>query len=119
MNGNWYHGNAAEDGQQTRGWLLGAFIDPAEGVRSSKDVEVKWGIHPLGDKRAEWTADDQRTTMVVLVEGTFRIDLSEGSTTLAKQGDYLVWGLTILGRRWSRRSSPFGGHPPQRNPVTP
>ena len=39
----------------------GAFIDPAEGVRSSKDVEVKWGIHPLGDKRVQWTADDQCT----------------------------------------------------------
>jgi hypothetical protein len=95
LNGSWYHGNAAEDGQDTRGWLLGAFIDPAEGVRSSKDVEVKWGIHPLGDKRAAWTADDQRTTMVLLVEGTFRIDLTEGSVTLAKQGDYLVWGPGI------------------------
>jgi hypothetical protein len=95
LNGGWYHGNATEDGRDTRGWLLGAFIDPAEGVRSSKDVEVKWGIHPLGDKRVQWTADDQRTTMVLLVEGTFRIDLTEGSTTLAKQGDYLVWGPGI------------------------
>jgi hypothetical protein len=68
------------------------FHRPGRGVRSSKDVEVKWGIHPLGDKRAQWTADDQRTAMVLLVEGTFRIDLSEGSTTLAKHGDYLVWG---------------------------
>src|SRR6185437_13188113 len=65
VNANWHHGNAAEDGQPTRGWLLGAFIDPAEGVRSTKDVEVKWGIHPPGDKRAAWTADDQRTTMVI------------------------------------------------------
>lgn len=95
MSASWYHGNAADDGQQTRGWLLGAFIDPAEGVRSSKDVEVKWGIHPLGDKRDQWTADDQRTTMVLLVEGMFRIDLTEGSSTLAKQGDYLVWGPGI------------------------
>jgi quercetin dioxygenase-like cupin family protein len=94
VNASWHHGNAAEDGQPTRGWLLGAFID-AEGVRSTKDVEVKWGIHPLGDKRAAWTADDQRTTMVILVEGTFRIDLTEGSTTLAKQGDYLIWGPGI------------------------
>jgi len=95
MIGNWYHGNAVEDGRETRGWLLGSFIDPTQGVRSSKDVEIKWGIHPLGDKRAEWTADDRRTTMVLLVEGTFRVDLTEGITILANQGDYLVWGPGI------------------------
>jgi hypothetical protein len=47
----WYSGNAAEDGRERRGWLLGHFIDLADGVRSSKDVEVKWGIHPAGEKR--------------------------------------------------------------------
>jgi len=92
---NWYSGNAAEDGHETRGWLLGHFIDPAKGVRSSKDVEVKWGIHPAGEKRAGWTADDQRTTLVLLVEGNFRIDLTEGGVTLARQGDYAVWGPGI------------------------
>lgn len=93
--GTWHCGNAADDGLQTRGWLLGAFVDPSEGVRATEDVEVKWGIHPPGDTRAEWTADDQRTTMVLLVDGTFRVDLTEGSTVLARQGDYLVWGPGI------------------------
>ena len=65
---NWYTGNAAEDGEERRGWILGHFIDPSEGVRSSNDVEIKWGIHPVGDKRPEWTADDQRTTLVLLVQ---------------------------------------------------
>jgi hypothetical protein len=95
MSEGWYAGNATEDGGSTRGWLLGHFIDPAEGVRSSKDVEVKWGIHPARDTRAEWTADDQRTTMLMLIEGNFRIDLTEASITLAKQGDYAVWGPGI------------------------
>ena len=81
---NWRSGNAAEDGLDSRGWLLGAFIDPAEGVRSSTDVEVKWGIHPPGDKRGQWATDDERTTMVLLVQGTFRVDLTEGSVMLAK-----------------------------------
>lgn len=53
MSANWYRGNTVEDGRETRGWFLGHFIDPAEGVRSSRDVEVKWGVHritcrPLG-----------------------------------------------------------------------
>ena len=95
MSADWYSGNAAEDGRETRGWLLGHFIDPDQGVRFSKDVEVKWGIHPVGDKRAGWTADDQRTTLVLLVEGHFRIDLTEGSVTLERQGDYAVWGPGI------------------------
>ena len=44
MSGNWHSGNAEDDGRERRGWILGHFIDPAEGVRSSKDVEIKWGI---------------------------------------------------------------------------
>jgi quercetin dioxygenase-like cupin family protein len=92
---NWQHGNAAEDTAQTRGWLLGHFIDPAEGVRSTKDVEVKWATHPAGDKRPEWTADDRRTTLVLLVDGHFRVQLTEGSATLVRQGDYILWGPGI------------------------
>jgi quercetin dioxygenase-like cupin family protein len=92
---DWYHGNAAEDGEKTRGWLLGHFIDPSEGVRSTKDVEVKWGIHPTGDKRPEWTADDQRTTLLLLVHGNFQLDLTEGRVTLTREGDYVVWGPGI------------------------
>lgn len=96
MSRNWHHGNAAEDGGETRGWLLGHFIDPTEGgVRSTKDLEVKWGTHPAGDKRPEWTTDDQRTTMLLLVEGHFRLHLTEATIDLAKQGDYAVWGPGI------------------------
>jgi hypothetical protein len=93
---NWTTGNAAEDTADNRGWLIGHFIDAATGgVRASKDVEVKWGIHSAGDKRAEWTADDQRTTLLLSVSGQFRIDLSEGSKVLAEQGDYAMWGPGI------------------------
>jgi hypothetical protein len=95
VSGNWYSGNAAEDGRDTRGWLLGHFIDPPDDVRSNKDVEVKWGIHPAGDQRPDWTSDDQRTTMLVLVEGKFRVDLTEASITMTRQGDYAVWGPGI------------------------
>jgi quercetin dioxygenase-like cupin family protein len=95
MSESWYAGNAAEDGHGTNGWLLGHFIDPAKGVRHNKDVEVKWAIHPAGDKRATWTADDQRTTLLLLIQGNFRVDLTEASVTLAKQGDYAMWGPGI------------------------
>jgi quercetin dioxygenase-like cupin family protein len=91
----WYTGNAADDGSQNRGWLLGHFMDPSEGVRSTKDVEVKWGVHPAGEQRAAWTADDQRTTLVLLVSGRFRVELTEASVTMQRQGDYMVWGPGI------------------------
>jgi quercetin dioxygenase-like cupin family protein len=91
----WYHGNAADDGQNNRGWILGHFIDSSEGVRSTSDVEVKWGIHPAGDKRPEWATDDHRTTMVILVSGNFVVSLVGGSVEFTRQGDYAVWGPGI------------------------
>jgi hypothetical protein len=91
----WYSGNATDDAPSNRGWLLGHFMNPAEGVRSTNDVEVKWGIHPSGDQRAAWTADDQRTTLVLLVQGRFRVELTEGTITMQRQGDYIMWGPGI------------------------
>jgi quercetin dioxygenase-like cupin family protein len=92
---NWYRGNATQDAPDHRGWLLGHFIDPAEGVRSSGDVEVKWGLHPAGETRAAWTTDEWRTTLVLLVSGHFRLDLTAAGVVLERQGDYAVWGPGI------------------------
>jgi quercetin dioxygenase-like cupin family protein len=91
---NWYSGNANDDAPQNRGWLLGHFMPPSD-VRSTKNVEVKWGVHPPGDKRAEWTQDDARTTLLLMVSGKFRIDLTEGSVVMERQGDYVTWGPGI------------------------
>ena len=93
--GKWYSGNANDDAPARRGWLLGHFIRPADDVRCTSDAEVKWGIHPIGDSRAGWTTDDQRTTMVILVSGRFELKLSEGTKILEQQGDYVVWGPGI------------------------
>jgi quercetin dioxygenase-like cupin family protein len=93
---NWYAGNANDDAGQHRGWLLGHFLDAGyAGPRSTEALEVKWGIHPAGEARPEWTADDQRTAMLLLVSGRFRLDLTTGTTTLERQGDYVVWGPGI------------------------
>jgi hypothetical protein len=37
-------GNAVEDGQPYRGWLVGHFVDPAEGIRRTAAVEVRWTL---------------------------------------------------------------------------
>lgn len=96
MTEGWTSGNAADDGAAHRGWLVGNFLDPAAtGIRASDDVEVKWGVHPAGDQRAGWATDDQRTTLVLLVYGRFRIDLSDGTSIMQRQGDYVMWGPGI------------------------
>lgn len=97
MTDQWHSGNAGEDGIEHRGWLLGHFIDPdKDGLRSTPALEVKWGIHPEGDRRAEWTTGEQRTTLLLLVEGRFRLDLRSGghddTVTLSRRGDYVLWG---------------------------
>jgi hypothetical protein len=105
MSDKWYAGNAADDSAHYRGWLIGHFIDPSRGeMRKTTDLEVKWGIHPAGDKRAAWTEGEERSTLVILVSGKFHVDLSvktpadpqpEWSMTsvaLERQGDYLTWG---------------------------
>jgi quercetin dioxygenase-like cupin family protein len=35
---------------------------------------------------------DQRATLVVLMRGRFRVDLSVGTVRIERQGDYAVWG---------------------------
>jgi quercetin dioxygenase-like cupin family protein len=95
MADNWHAGNASTDGQPTRGWLLGHFLGQDGGVRTSDSVEVKWGIHPAGEGRGAWSTDEQRTTLLLLVRGRFRLDLSVASVTLEQEGDYAVWGPGI------------------------
>jgi hypothetical protein len=95
----WDSGNAVEDGSQNRSWFVGHFIDSAKGIRHSEDVEVKWSSHPAGEKRSEWVTGDERTTLIVSIQGTHRVDLPDASIILAKPGDYAIWGPGI-GHTW-------------------
>jgi quercetin dioxygenase-like cupin family protein len=95
MADNWYVGNAAIDSKDHRGWIIGHFLDQADGVRASDEVEIKWGIHPAGEARHDWQTDEHRTTVIILVSGQFRIELSTGTFVLKDQGDYAMWGPGI------------------------
>ncbi len=110
MTGTIYTGSAFADAPGYRGWLLGHFM-PAGDPRRSADVEVKWGVHPLGEGRAEWVTGERRTALIVLVSGRFRVDFPDRSVALANQGDYVVFqGIShswmaeeesvIVGVRW-------------------
>lgn len=91
MTDNVYVGKAAVDAAGDRGWLLGHF-KPMGDVRHSEDVEIKWGVHPRGDQRAEWVIGEKRTALLILISGRFRVELPGRSVVLADQGDYVVWG---------------------------
>jgi hypothetical protein len=93
-----HFGNAATDGAEHRGWIVGGFMDAGD-VRMTKDVEIKWGVHTAGEQRANWHDEEQRTTVLMLVSGRFRINLSVESHVLARQGDYAIWGPGI-GHSW-------------------
>ncbi len=112
----WRTGNAAEDGADYRGWILGHFIAPASDVRCTHEVEVTWGVHAADERRVQWACDEQRTTLVLLIQGQFRIDLAGengvDNVVLTGQGEYLLWGpegahrwhaeqaSTVLTLRW-------------------
>lgn len=83
-------GNAETDTSGSRGWLLGHFR-PGGDARHSDDVEVKWAVHPQGERRAEWVEGEKRSALVLLVSGRFRIELPGREVVLAKQGDYVVF----------------------------
>jgi hypothetical protein len=91
---NVYVGRAAVDAAGDRGWLLGHF-KPDGDVRHSGDVEIKWGVHPKGDRRAEWVTGEKRTALLMLISGRFRVELPGRSVLLADQGDYVVWGAGV------------------------
>ena len=95
---SWRFGNAEQDGRLHRGWIVGHFIEGSD-LRATSDVEIKWGVHVAGEHRAAWQSDEYRTTVLLLVSGRFRIDLSEGSSVLSRPGDYAMWGPGV-GHSW-------------------
>ena len=85
-----YVGNADADAVSNRGWLLGHFM-PEDSARNSDDVEVRWGIHPAGDRRPEWVAGERRSALILLISGRFRLELPGQVVLLSTPGDYVVF----------------------------
>jgi len=95
-----YFGNAELDQVRGSGWFVGQFVPPELGLRRQTDVEVKWGIHPDGDKRPVPWANRNGTTISVLVEGqlrvTFHVDGTESEVTMRTKGDYVIFGPDVV-----------------------
>ena len=85
-------GNAATDGSVNQGWLLGHFMPEGTPLHSTA-VEIKWGTHVRGERRAAWAVDETRTALLVLIRGGFHIELRDRTVVLNEPGDYVVWGV--------------------------
>jgi hypothetical protein len=92
-------GNASEDGCKNdgRGWFIGSFIDPAQGLRHSDDIEVKWGRHRARDERVVPGISDTSTTLTLLISGHFVVDFPNLllTMTLRKPGDYVIFASRV------------------------
>ena len=95
MEETWQTGNANVVGKHRRGWIVGHFVDDPPGIRTTKDVEIKWSFHAAGDERSSWVTGEFRTTIVFLVRGRFRVELPEKSVLLENEGDYLMWSAGL------------------------
>lgn len=84
-------GNAGREAPLDRGWLLGHFKPESDPLHSS-DVEIKWGTHSRGERRAAWATAEKRTALLVLISGRFRLRFPSGDVVLSDQGDYVLWG---------------------------
>ncbi len=84
-------GNAGADGAAHRGWLVGHFAGVPGAPNCSEAVEVKWGVHPAGERRATAAVNATATTLSVLVRGRFRLRFPERVVVLEREGDYALW----------------------------
>ena len=88
-------GNTVTDAAN-RGWFIGHFIEEKYGLRSNKDVEMRWAVHQADEKRQEWVTGETRTTVCILISGRIEFDFKsngeESHVVLLKQGDFVMWG---------------------------
>ncbi len=86
-------GKAERDSK--RGWFIGQFVPEEYGLRHRNDVELKWGIHPPGERRGDvWASYRTSTTISVLIKGSLRVWLRHNGKVdevlMAEVGDYLI-----------------------------
>lgn len=93
-------GNAGNHGDENdhRGWFIGHFIDPAQGLRYTEGIEVKWGVHSTNEKKPFPDASEEATTLTLLISGAFIVDFPNVSKSvyLKRPGDYVVFAPEVM-----------------------
>jgi hypothetical protein len=101
VNVSFYFGNAAVDQVRGTGWFIGQFVPPELGPRHQTEVELKWAVHPKGERRRHGAeANRNATTISVLIHGRLRTTFEVGgirrAVILQKQGDYVIFRPEIV-----------------------
>lgn len=96
-----YVGNATVNSVGGTAWFLGQFVPETLGLRHQTAVELKWGVHPRGERRPGGAqANGVATTVSVLVRGamqvTFETDGRTHQVTLRNEGDYVIFGPELV-----------------------
>jgi mannose-6-phosphate isomerase-like protein (cupin superfamily) len=85
-------GNASEVSRATRGWFVGHFMPGDENPLRSEALELKWFTHAKGETRSEWAPANAVRTLNLLVQGRFVLRFPEREVTLAREGDFVLFG---------------------------
>lgn len=85
-------GNAALDSKDTRGWFMGQFLPADAGPRRNGEIELKWYTHAKGETREAWSPASPVRTLNLLVRGRFVLLFPGQEVTLAREGDYVLFG---------------------------
>jgi hypothetical protein len=88
----------ADDARARGGWFVGHFLAAGD-PRRTGDVEVKWGVHPAGDRnRGGFVANQTARTLSVVLAGRFRIRFRDPDrptvaevVELDRPGRYALW----------------------------
>jgi hypothetical protein len=116
-------GNAASDGEPFNHWFVGRLeswsqsngvtYDPLSmGLRNSNLVEVKWVLHPRGERRKEWSEPAPKISLCILVSGHFVLNFRhpgnhghELQRPMQYEGDYVCWDEAIPHTWWAEQDS--------------
>ncbi len=81
---------------ERRGWFIGHFMEP-ESVFKRDDFEVKWGVHPKGEKKSSVASNMVAKTVAILVRGKFSVTFPDEKEEiiLSKEGDSVFFDSKI------------------------
>lgn len=82
---------------KTRGWFIGHFMEK-DSFFKNEDFEVRWGVHPKGDKKSQIAANKTAKTLSILIKGKFALKFPKDNKEiiLAKQGDFAFWDAKVF-----------------------
>ncbi|TAL57680.1 MAG: signal peptidase I [Nanoarchaeota archaeon] len=80
--------------KKRRGWFIGHFMDRTSPFKSD-DFEVKWRVHPKGEKKKFPAFNEKARTISILISGKFAVRFPDKEIILRKAGDFEYHGAKV------------------------